>query len=65
MNVWDILILAVIAGVVLLAWRSYRRADSCCSPGSSCSGCSSRGSCGGGDSCSCCSREGDKKGNKS
>ena len=65
MNVWDILILAVIAGVVVLAYRSYRKADGCCSGGSSCSGCASRGSCCGGASCSCCSQEGKKKGKKS
>lgn len=65
MNVWDILILAVIAGVAVLAYRSYRKADGCCSGGSSCSGCASRGSCGGGASCSCCSQEGEKKGKKS
>jgi hypothetical protein len=65
MNIWDILILAVIAGIVILAYRSYKKGDSCCSGGSSCSGCASRGSCGGGASCSCCSREGEKKGKKS
>ena len=64
MNVWDILILAVIAGGVFLAWRSYRKADGCCSGGFSCSGCASRGSCGGGASC-CCSQEETQKGNKS
>lgn len=65
MNVWDILILAVIAGVAVLAYRSYRKADGCCGGGSSCSGCASRGCCGGGASCSCCSQEGKKKGKKS
>ena len=66
MNIWDILILAVIAGVAVLAYRSYRKADGCCSGGSSCSGCASRGCCcGGGASCSCCSQEGKKKGKKS
>ena len=50
MNVWDILILCLLAGALILALRSHRRArrngSSCCSVG--CEGCSRCASAGNG-----------------
>ena len=43
MSILDILILLVIAGLVVLAWRTARKKDGCCGSGGCCGDC---GSCG-------------------
>jgi hypothetical protein len=50
MNIWDILILLVIAGIIIIAWRAAKGSGGCHESCGSCAGdCSS---CGSASSCS-------------